>query len=64
MTAEAWRQVVRIADALERIAAALDRFEPDAEPACAHPLSEREVSPESTMGHVMSRCRACGAEGI
>ena|SRR3990167_7223550 len=53
----------RCADALERIAAALERFEPDDEP-CAHPPSEIEVSPEATMGNIVHRCKACGKEGM
>ena len=49
---------------LSRIAAALERFEPDAAPPCPHPEAEREVLPGSTLACVMTRCKACGAEGI
>ena len=56
--------IERIAGALERIAVALERFEIEAEPTCSHPMSEREVTPESTMANVTYRCKACGAEGI
>lgn len=56
--------IERVASALERIATALERFEPADEPECAHPESEREVTPDSTMAHVTYRCKACGQEGI
>lgn len=62
--ADADSVIARIADALERIAAALERFEPAEDEPCTHPESDREVSPGSTMGNVTHRCKACGAEGI
>ena len=64
MTGEEFGLLVRGVDALERLADMLSRFEPGDEPACAHQESEREVTPDSTLGHVTYRCKACGAEGI
>jgi len=56
--------LTRCAEALERIAARLETFEAAEDAPCAHPESEREVSPTSTMGHVTSRCKVCGEEGM
>ena len=57
---------MRIAEALERIADTLDRFEFQGaiEEVCQHPESEREPTVSSTMQNVTMRCKACGAEGI
>lgn len=52
--------MARIADALERIADALEL--PEAAPVCTHPT--REIAPTSTMTAVVYRCTECGAEGV
>jgi hypothetical protein len=56
--------LIEIAAALNRIADALERFEPDVPAPCPHPASECEVMPGSTLGHVTHRCKACGEEGV
>ena len=65
MTADATLR--RMAEALERIAVALETLDVTTdlpEPVCEHPASEREPSPLSTMTHVIMRCKQCGEEGI
>jgi hypothetical protein len=52
----------RIAGAMERIADALEPFEPDEQASCQHPESEREVHPNSTMSRAWYRCKACGED--
>lgn len=53
------RSLNRCAEALERIAVALERFEPDTtDVGCPH--AETEPTPESTMTHVEYCCKQCG----
>ena len=54
-----WEAIVRSVQALERIADALEQFQP-AESLCEHPRDQRDDY--SAMGQERWRCRLCGHE--